>query len=205
MADSPIGITFRETMSGPFALEAQDPSEGQRRGRRSGVALTMHATVTIEHLERFISDPQHLGSLTGSIDFAPFGTAIPATSGVFNLFSPTAEPTLKLMVYELGFVHQGQPYYLAGRKEVRDDPGFDLWTDTTTLLTQLHTGPDASGPVVGAGVLTLGVLDLVRLVSTFRATGPATAVEALEAVYQFGKFFLGELWDSYVHHTAGGQ
>lgn len=205
MAEHLIGLTFDETMSGPFALDVQDPTEGQRHGRRAGTALTMHATVCIADLERFIVDPQHLGGLTGSLDFAPFGTGIPATSGVFNLFSPTTEPALKLMIYELGFAHQGQDYYLAGKKEVRDDPGFDLWSDTTTLFTRLHRGSDASGPVVGAGVLTLGVLDLVRLVSTLRATETDTAGEAMEAIYQFGKFFLGELWDSYVPHIGGGD
>ncbi len=202
MADTPVGMTFRETMAGPFALDTHDPAEGQSRGRSTGVELALHATVVIDNLERFIADPHHLGGLTGTIDFAPFGMGMPASTGVFNLFSPTAEATLKLMVYELGFTHASQAYYLAGKKEVRDDPGFDLWTDTTTLFTTLHTGPDAQGPVVGAGMLTLGVTDLVRLVSTFRATGAPTTAEALAAVYTFGRFFLGELWESYVRHMV---
>ncbi len=52
---------------------------------------------------------------------------------------------------ELGFAHDGKSYYLAGRKEVRNEPGFDLWKDTTTLFTRLHTGRDAAGPVIGGG------------------------------------------------------
>ena len=58
------------------------------------------------------------------------------------------------MIYELAFERKGQDYYLAGRKEVQDDPGFDLWKDTT-LLTQLHRGVDKTGPVIGAGFVTL--------------------------------------------------
>ncbi len=60
--------------------------------------------------------------------------------------APTDDPKLKLMVYELGFEHGGEDYYLAGKKEVKDDPGFDLWSDTTTRYTKLHKGTDKSGP-----------------------------------------------------------
>ena len=45
-----------------------------------------------------------------------------------------------------------------------DDPGFDLWADTTTLFTRLHKGTDATGPVIGSGVLTLGVDDSYNFV-----------------------------------------
>ena len=66
------------------------------------------------------------------------GTGLQATSGIFNLFSPTSDPTLKLMVYEMGFQHEGKNYYFAGQKNVRQDPIFDLWKATTTLYSQIH-------------------------------------------------------------------
>src|SRR3546814_5249434 len=65
----------------------------------------------------FIADPKHAGRLKGSIDFSPFGSDIAASSGAFNLFSPTAKATLKHMVYELAFKHDGKDHYLAGRKQ----------------------------------------------------------------------------------------
>src|SRR5690606_20490521 len=96
------------------------------------------------------------------------------------------------------FQHDGKTYYLAGRKEVRGDrAGLDLWPDTTTLFTTLHEGVDASGSVVGAGVLRLGVDDLARLVSTVRVTGPASAGERAKPIATCGAFFMGELWDTY--------
>jgi hypothetical protein len=106
------------------------------------------------------------------------------------------------MVYELAFSHGGKPYYLAGKKEVHDDPGFDLWKDTTTLYTTLHEGTSKAGPVVGAGVLRLGVADLADLVSTMRATGARGVVESAEAIAIFGRLFMGELWDSYARMAA---
>jgi hypothetical protein len=36
--------------------------------------------------------------------------------GVFNLFSPADEPDIKYMIYELAFEHEGQAYYLTGRR-----------------------------------------------------------------------------------------
>ena len=45
---------------------------------------------------------------------------------------------------------------MACRKIVRDDPGFDMLSDTTTLHTLLYRGQDSSGEVVGAGGTLLG-------------------------------------------------
>lgn len=197
MHDEPLGLTFNETMAGGFALGERDPVAGKKRGRVEGTELAMHATVQLRNLRKFAADPDHAGSLTGHIDFPPLGEHLPATSGLFNLFSPGDQPKLKLMVYELAFTHGGKSYYLAGKKEVRDDPGFDLWKDTTTLYTTLHEGKNTDGPIVGAGVLRLGVKELLSLVGTMRATGAKGLVEEAEAMAIFGRMFLGELWDSY--------
>ena len=197
MKDNQLGITFRETMKGSFSLEHTEPKSGAKQGKTEKTELAMHATINIRDLERFIADPDHLGSITGQIDFTPWGESIPTKRGVFNLFSPTAEPNLKLMIYELAFQHQGQDYYLAGKKEVRDDPGIDLWTDTTTLYTQLHQGTDKSAPVVGAGILSLNITELTKLVSTMRVTNAESLSDKSKALFDFGKFFLGELWDTY--------
>jgi len=195
------GISFHETMSGPFALGATSPADGAARGASADTILTMNASVLIPDVNAFTADRDHPGSLTGDISFPPLGTALPATRGVFKLFAPADAPELKLMVYELAFEHGGQHYYLAGKKEVRDDPGLDLWADTTTLLTRLHTGDDASGPVVGAGILRLGMAELVKLLGSVTTPGAETAGERTAAVAAFGRFFLGRLWDSYARYA----
>lgn len=197
MTDPQPGISFRETMSGPFAWGATDPREGARQGEAQDTVLTMKATILIRDLSAFINDPSHGGELVGSVHWTPLDADIPARTGLFNLFSPASDPTMKLMVYEFGFEHDGQPYYLAGKKEVRDDPGLDLWSDTTTLLTRVHKGTDASGPVAGAGVLRLGVSELTRLVRSMTAPGTHSLGERTRTIAAFGRFFLGELWDRY--------
>ncbi len=197
MYDNQLGITFRETMTGGFALDQTDSRSGEKKGLSADTTLSMHATINIRDLNRFIVDSNHTGSITGSISFAPFGENIPAKSGVFNLFSPTDNPKLKLMIYELAFEHDRQDYYLAGKKEVQDDPGFDLWKDTTSLYTQLHQGTDKSAPVVGVGILSLDPGEFAKLVSTISVTNAKSAKEKAQALLDFGHFFLGQLWETY--------
>ena len=192
-----IGITFKETMAGAFALGATTPEEGETRGKADGTTLAMHAKVEIPDLDAFIADPEHVGGLSGTIDYSPLAIAIKAPGGVFNLFAPADEPGLKYMVYELGFDYRGTPRYLAGKKHVRDDAGFDMWADTTTLHTTLHEGTDASGPVIGAGILKLDAGAFAALMTTVRVSGTSNPVEQAMAVAKFGQFFTGELWDTY--------
>jgi hypothetical protein len=205
MTDGAVGITFHETMAGGFSLGVSDPEDGRRKGEAASAILSLSADVEIADLRRFCDEESHAGRLAGQIDFPFFGRRVSGKNGVFNLFSPGGEPGLKLMVYELGFEREGQAYYLAGRKEVRNDPGFDLWKDTTTLYTRLHQGVDKTGPVVGAGVLTLGPEDLLKLVSTIRVTNAQGLTEKSEALAEFTRFFLGELADSYLKTAAPGR
>lgn len=198
MTDSTLGIQFKETIAGGFCLGTQYPKQGNSLGKHKGFELSMHAQVDIDDLQNFVDDPNHAGRLTGCIDFTLMGIGIVAHSGVFNLFYPDSEPDMKLMVYELGFKYLEQEYYLAGKKEVRDDPGFDIWTDTTTLFTQLHQGIDKNAPIVGAGILSLGVKDLLKLVSTVTVLNAHSSKDKVATVAKFGQFFMGELWDSYV-------
>ncbi|WP_333607467.1 hypothetical protein [Arsukibacterium sp.] len=196
------GLTFNETMKGGFSLNATDPADGLQQSQQAGSALAMHATVDIDEMAAFIADRQHRGQLSGSIDFAPLGMAMPAHSGVFHLFKPTDDPSLTLMVYELAFEHQGQAYYLAGRKEVQQGSVFKLWHETTTLYTLLHQGTDASGPVIGAGILSLGMIDLLKLLSTVTVTKADGFTAKVKTVSAFTGFFARQLWRTYVSRKA---
>jgi hypothetical protein len=183
-------------MSGPVALGASDPEVGAADPKAAELAI--HCEISIDDIDRFVDDREHTGSITGSVEYEPFGGELPVSSGIFNLFSPGG-PNERLMQYRLAFEHDGQSYFLDGAKHVQDDPGFDVWKDTTTLYTVLHEGPDATGPVAGAGILSLGVEALTRMMSTMRPIEGG-----VEPLVKFGKVFLGSLWETYGKDKIGG-
>ncbi len=192
-----IGIKFSEEMKGRLVAGADDPLALSEADLEAGDETVLSATVSVPDLDAFIADKNHLGGLYGGVSYPPLPRLQANRPGLFNLFSPGASADEKLMVYELGLEADGQDYYFAGRKEVRDDPGFDVWSDTTTLFTSLHRGADKSGEIVASGVLRLNALDLAELLSTLEVTGTDELSAKAEAVAKFGKFFAGELWDSY--------
>ncbi|WP_224366106.1 patatin-like phospholipase family protein [Hyalangium versicolor] len=186
-------LTFREMMSGPLALNETDPTVGAGKGRHT--PFTFHATISVDDMEAFIRDPAHAARLSAHISYPPFGEDIPAKRGSFNLFKSGDDPNTRLMTYGMAFEHDGREYYLEGTKTIHDDRGPDLWRDTTRLYCRLHEGSDERGPVVGAGVLKLGLGDLLKLVSSMRSS--REGAEGVRAVMHFGQFFLGTLWDIY--------
>jgi hypothetical protein len=188
------GISFKETMRGGVALGSIDPA----KGARIGPTLVMHATIVIDDIAAFVADPLHRAHLTGQIDYAPLGTGLQAETGVFGLFCPSGDPKLTFMVYELGFAHAGQRWYLAGKKHVRVGSPLHLWPETTTLFATLHQGPDAQSPVAGAGVLRLGAPQLLALLGTLHATQAPGLGARMSAVTQFMGFFSRELLRTYI-------
>lgn len=197
MNEPPLGLRFRETMSGELGLGATDPIEGRAKAKRDSTGFTIHVTIDIRDIVRFTKDPEHAERLTGRIDSTPFGTGILGYDGTFNVFSPRDDPTTTLIVYELAFDHHGKSYCFCGRKELKDEPGFDLLADTTTLYSTLHEGPTNSGRIIGAGVLRLSLGQLADMVETFTVTHATCAKDKAVALGLFGRLFLGELWDQY--------
>ena len=195
--ESKPGVSFRETMTGGFSLDETDPHAGERKGDAAGTKLSLHCDIDIHDAYRFIEDPQHFAPMIARIDFAPLGMNIPSTNAIFNLFRPGEDPKTKYLIYEAGFENNGESYYLAAKKRVHDDPGFDMWADITTAFTLLHKGTDANGPVVGAGIIYIKREQLKRLIPTIRATNTSGAAQSLKVLADFGRFALGEIWETH--------
>ena len=196
-------LRFSETMKGHVALGEQDYRQGLALGRRRGTALAVHLDVTINGMHRFVAEPEHAGAIRGLIECAALGGPLPVERGHFNLFVDSGDPGRKQMRYTL-FARDGagQPITVQGHKEVHDDPGFDLWSDTSTLYTRVlrghvaEWGGEAAVDVVGAGIIGVEPLDLLRMLSSMRARG-ATTLERAGVLASFGSFFFGRLWDVY--------
>jgi len=50
--------------------------------------------------------------------------------------------------------------------------------------------------------LTLGMTDLMAMIPTMHATNAKSPEEAAAAMTHFGRFFLGELWETYVQKAG---
>jgi len=201
-AGSVTTVSFTEEMKGFVTLGATDFEAGEKQGRADGNACMFHLTITTDDVDRFVADPAHPGSTQGWIDCEVLGGRLAVERGLFNLFVASDDPDLTHMLYRLWFADgAGNALTLSGHKNVKDDPGFDLWSDTSTLYTHILTGHveadgEAAADVVAAGILHIHLVDFARQLTTFRAHGPTLAARA-SGLGRFGRLFLGDLWDIY--------
>jgi predicted patatin/cPLA2 family phospholipase len=196
----PIGLRFIETMKGFWAKGETDPRAGGERGRDEGTPLSVRLSISIDDLDLFLEDPERVASATGTVDCPALGGRLTIGAGVFNVLIEGG-PAARRMRYSLPFRgSDGKPYLLLGIKEVADDPGLDAWADTTTLFTTIHAGESEADPVIGAGVIRLGLLDLARQATTLRIVRSRGIATFIFAALGFSKFFIGRLWETYVRH-----
>jgi predicted patatin/cPLA2 family phospholipase len=217
---APTKLSFTEEMKGFITFGELDYDKGYRQGKQDGTSLMFHLTITIDGVNHFVTHPEHeTHDLEGYVRCDALGGELPVEQGTFNLFVDDADPARKTMVYRLFFRDSGgQPLTLSGFKDIKDDPGSDLWQDTTTLFTRLlkgHVGAAeeemAKGDpqryqqmVVASGIIMIQFFDFLKQLTTFRIDGPTLQDEA-SALARFGRFFLGKLWDVYARHilTSG--
>jgi len=195
-------VEFTEEMKGFVTLGATDYEAGEKQGKADGNACMFHLTITTEDVERFVADPAHPGSTRGWVGCEVLGGRLAVEDGLFNLFVSSDDPDLTHMLYRLWFADgAGNPLTMSGHKNVKDDPGFDLWSDTSTLYIHILAGHvdadgEAGAEVVAAGVLHIHLMDFARQLTTFRAHGPTVEARA-RGLGSFGRLFLGDLWDIY--------
>ena len=189
------GVSFRETMTGRVTFGVTDPVAGA--DNVAAIPVVLKATIDIRDITTFVTDPTHTGDLTGHLYAPRAGFTLPATSGVFRLFSPGPDADATEMVYEMAYMRDGKPCYFRGRKTVRIGPPWRGWRDTTTLYVTLHE-IDADGPVIAAGILRLNMFDLFALLGTLHAVNCERLAQTWHAVTGFAGFFTRELWRTYV-------
>jgi len=201
----PVGLHFTEEVKGYLTAGIQGESledyrAGERSGRQAGNRLSVWLWIAIEHLDVFLDNPDHEALVSGYVDCASLGGKRMIDRGRFNMFVDTPQAHTKNIRYSLQFTaSDGRPYLLAGFKEVRDDRGWDAWSENTTLFTTIYRGTTPSDQVFGRGVLHVLIWDLIEQVASFRVHNASTTA-TLQALSRFGAFFFGELWETYVKH-----
>lgn len=192
-------LAFTEVMRGYLALDEADPARAASRGRARDQQAAFRLTIRADDVDRFLSERRHEARARGWFESDLFGGRRPVTDGWFNLFTPVNGRTHRQMLYRLHFTDTaGHPLTLLGHKDVADDPGVDVWRDTSTLMVTVHAGhlapgAEPGGPPVAAGILTIHLPDFLQQLTTFRTDGP----DGPAALRRFGEFFLGRLWEVY--------
>jgi cholesterol oxidase len=200
------GVKFTEQMKGFAALGVDDPQTGHDEGKKARERMMFELTISVDDVDRFVSEPGHLGSAEGYVDCDLLGGRLDVERGWFNLFVEADDPAERKMLYRLWLTGPGgNPMTFTGFKEVRDEPGLDIWRDTSTLYVRVlegHVDPAAGDdgvPVLGAGIITIHIPDFMKQLTTFRAWGD----HRLGAMEGFGRLFLGQLWDVYGGLASG--
>jgi hypothetical protein len=159
-----LGLEFGETMSGWIGIGEKNFVEGRIAGQQENTPIRFDAKIIIDDLDRFIHLPDHRARLEGTVTFNFLGGSMAMEDGVFNLFSVDPATGIRLMIYSFRFTDsRGEPYFLYGEKHLKDDPGFDLLEDMTTLFTTIYAGPDKQAPVYGAGQIFFDLEDVPAL------------------------------------------
>lgn len=196
-------LQFAETMKGFVGAGQRDYLGGCELGRQTHTSIAMSLTIRVDNVKRFVDVASHEATASGYVECALLGGRIPVEQGRFNLFVGSAGDTgRKKMVYSL-FLRdtQHEPVTLAGYKDISDETGPDVWSDTTTLYVSIlrgHLEPTAyaAGEVIAAGLMYLTMEEFLKQLTSFRASG-ATRAERWRALTYFGRFFLGNLWEIY--------
>jgi cholesterol oxidase len=198
MSGGITSLEFTEKMRGRIGFGEADPSVRVRAPGPRRSPIMFRLTMEVMDVDRFVTDPMLEASARGYIRCEELGGQLPVERGIFNLFVDSGDGRERRMLYRLQFRDgAGNPLTLTGHKEVRNDPGFDLWSDTTTLYVRLlrghvDAGADEDVEVVAAGIMRIRLLEFLRLLTTFRARGPHLRARA-RALTSFAVLFLGHL------------
>jgi cholesterol oxidase len=192
-------LSFTEEMKGFVAVDVDDPVEGARLGRERGQRLAFRVTIATADVERFCRDADHEAEATGHVDCDLLGGRLSIDRGWFNLFVRDGDGGHRRMLYRFHLTTDGgNRLTLVGHKDIRDDPGLDVWPDTSTLYLRILGGhtladDDPAASTIASGIVTIHLPDFLQQLTTFRVGGP----QPVSAARAFGQLFLGELWRTY--------
>jgi hypothetical protein len=193
-------VRFTEEMLGHVTFDETDFARGAQPQRDSSAAFKFHLTIEVEDIESFQHDPLRPANATGWVHCDELGGRQAVVNGWFNLFVDV-EPGVKHMLYRLWFYDGvGHPLTMTGFKLVKNDAGFDVWKDTTTLFTRVLRGHVAEGDaeeIVASGIIIIRARDFAKQLTTFRSTAPSP-IDGIKALVQFGVVFMKQLAEAYL-------
>ncbi len=194
-------LSFTEQMRGDLAFGQTDLYQATA-GSTGRARLTCHLTIEVGDVDRFVGESDHEATIIGFLTCQPLGGERGIHRGAFNLLVRQEGPHHRRMLYRMQFTDDGgRPLTLSGYKEVKDDPGFDLWGDTSTLYLRLfqgHLGPgeEAAVEAIATGVVRLSPLGFLHQLTTFRVHTGSPA-QRTATLWRFARMFTSQLGDVY--------
>ncbi|WP_372639122.1 GMC family oxidoreductase N-terminal domain-containing protein [Fodinibius sp.] len=198
--DPKHGIQFTERMTGYFAPGAGDYETGYEAGKANHSPFSFVLTIRTDDLNRMLEDPRHPANIIGTVR-APMLSHddLSVSEGKFNLFVDSPGENARYMRYRMKLhAEEGDEYFFRGYKHLHDDPGFDVWRDTTTLFMTVHDGGSEQDPVLGRGILTIKPSDFKKQITTVEVTGTDQTIDKLKYQGKFLKFFSENIVDVYL-------
>ena len=201
------GVSWQETFSGRLALgPGCEFNEALLDGQRASASLK----VTFDDVDTWVDDPATTpASVTGTFTYRGLGPADWEVTGTAGIFVPADEDLpdrLHLrMRYELELAEAAanetaprQRMRMDAFKLIENDPGFDSWSDVTTMFVRLYAKPPGGGDEhpLAAGVLRMTVGGFLKELTTFRGTD-GHLVKGAGAVLRYQSWFLGRLVRTY--------
>jgi hypothetical protein len=133
-----VGVSWTEELNGRLSFDQTDFNQAMLDGRRCRLRLTL----AINDIGQFLESPIRRAKVTQG--FLNFGERMDVKWGEFELLSPASELFDHLhrrMRYRLNLRNDmGEDFRLRGFKLIENDPGYDSWSDTTTLFVRLYSG-----------------------------------------------------------------
>ena len=208
------GVTWRETFKGWLAFGQTDFNQATLSAHRE--PATAGVTVSIPDLDRFLSAQSEGGIrdrpampadvTAGYIRCDALGGDLSVREGTFSAFVPAGrqEPRDALhlrMRYALTLEDPaGRVYELKGFKLLENDPGYDSWSDSTTLFVEIGHDDET----VAIGILRISPLAFLRELITFCGTGNSRR-QRVGAVLRYQKYFAASMVRTYAGPPVSGS
>jgi cholesterol oxidase len=190
------GIRFTERMAGYIDTHVQgDYASNYTSGKKSANENNFDFILTIvsQDVETMLSDKAHKANMFGTVN-APLLSDHPltATQGVFQLFvEDENDADIRYMKYDMQLMSvEGKRFHFNGYKEIKDDFGFDMWADTTTLFVDIF---DDAGAQIYKGKLTIAIKDFMKQLTTVKAINCDSSFEQAKVVASFSTYFAKNL------------
>ncbi len=194
------GVRWAEQLSGWLSFGQTDFNQALLEGRRDGAAISLELSLEVDDIDQFVRAAGRQAHVTAGVVRCPdLGGELTVQRGEFVLLdqsSPLYDHLRLRMRYRLWFPDPGGgELYLEGFKLVENDPGYDSWSDTTTLFVRIYSLH--ANTLLASAVLKISPGGVVRELASLRGTDGRLR-SRLRDVARFGACFAGGLARAYV-------